>query len=223
MDDNKDKIVGINLPGNSRKEREERKEKKEEPVKKVNKVIKGSVVTKKKSLGKRISETFLGDDVESVGSYIIHDIIIPATKNTISDMVSGGIEMLMFGETRGSRTRRDKGKSYVSYSSYYGDRRGDKRDRDRGRDDRDSRNRARHNFDDIILESRGEAEEVLSNMVDLIADYDTATVADLYDLVGMTSNYTDRNWGWENLRSASVSRVRDGYRMDLPKPILLKD
>lgn len=209
------KSVGIEFPSNSHKA----KEKKEEPVKKVNKVISGSVVQKKKPLFKRMCESFLGDDINSVSSYIIHDVIIPATKNTISDMVSGGIEMLLFGESKGTRTRRDKGKSYVSYSNYYN--KSDSR-RDDKKDTRSRNNRASHNFDDIVLESRGEAEEVLSHLVDLVDDYGTASVADLYDLVGITGNFTDNKYGWTNLREARVSRVRDGYLIELPRTVVLE-
>lgn len=181
---------------------------------KLEKVIKGAVVTKKKPLSKRFAETFLGTDREDVMTYIIHDVVIPAAKSTISDVITGGIEMLLFGETRGSRTRRDKGKSYVSYSGYYNNPR-------KEASAAESRKRARHNFDDIILESRGEAEEVLSVLVDNIDIYGMSTVADLYDLVGITSNFTDNKYGWTNLASATVSRVRDGYLISLPKPVVL--
>lgn len=208
------RLEKVNYPSNSNK----KKEKRDLPEKKVKKIIDGNVVQKKKSFSKRLAETFFGDDVPSVSAYIIHDVIIPATKSTISDMVSGGIEMLLFGETRGSRTRRDKGKSYVSYSNYYNrdGKRDERRDRDTSRT-----NRARHNFDDIILETRGDAEEVLSHLVDLTEDYGMASVADLYDLVGITANFTDNKYGWENLSTASISRVRSGYLIDLPKTILL--
>ena len=81
--------------------------------------------------------------------------------------------------------------------------------------------RARHDFDEIILETRGEAEEVLSHLVDLTIDYQQATVADLYDLVGITSNFTDNKYGWTDLRSASVTRVRDGYLINLPRTQIL--
>jgi hypothetical protein len=204
-------IIQMDFPSNSHKSKE--KTKKQE--KKVEKVTSGKVVKQKKSLGKKFAETFLGDNIESVSSYIIYDIIIPAAKNMISDTVSNGIEMLLFGQTRGSRTRRDRGKSYVSYSNYY-------KDRDRYRDRQISqRNRARHNFDDIILESRGEAEEVLSHLVDLTEDYGMASVADLYDLVGVTSNFTDNKYGWDNLSSGRVVPVRGGYLLELPRPIVL--
>lgn len=202
----------MDYPSNNHTKKQ-RVEKKED--KKVEKVTKGRVVKKKKSLGKKFTETFLGDDIESVSSYIIHDVIIPAAKNMMSDTVSNGVEMLLFGQVRGSRTRRDKGKSHVSYSNYYKD------DRSRRPSDRPARNRARHNFDDIILETRGEAEEVLSHLVDLTEDYGMASVADLYDLVGITSNFTDNKYGWDNLSSASVSRVRDGYLIALPRVIVI--
>lgn len=204
-----DDVNRRNFPANSHKAKQEKREER-----KVEKVIKGSVIQKKKTLGRKMSETFLGDDSKNVVQYIIYDVLIPAAKSTISDMVSGGIEMLLFGETRGRNTRRDKGKSYVSYSSYY-------KNDDRTNRDRERSNRARHNFDDIILETRGEAEEVLSTLVDMIDDYGMASVADLYDAVGITSNFTDNKYGWTNLSSASVSRVRDGYLINLPRTTLL--
>lgn len=204
-------IIQMDFPSNNHKKKKETIK----PEKKVEKVTSGKVVKKKKTLGKKITETFLGDNIESVSSYIIYDVIIPAAKNMISDTVSNGIEMLLFGQTRGSRTRRDKGKSYVSYSNYY-----KYRDRDRDRQV-SQRNRVRHNFDDIILESRGEAEEVLSHLVDLTEDYGMASVADLYDLVGVTSNFTDNKYGWDNLSSGRVVPVRGGYLLELPRPIVL--
>lgn len=204
------RTIEASYPGNSHKIRE----KKEEQQKKVKKVVQGKVVTRKKTFFKRASDAIFGDDVDNVLAYIFHDVLIPAAKSTISDMVSGGIEMLLFGENHGSRTRRDGGKSYVSYNNYY---KGEKRDERKP----SQRNRSRHNFDDIILASRGEAEEVLSCLVDLVDDYGMASVADLYDMVGISTNYTDNRYGWTNLRSAAVSRVRDGYLIDLPRAVPL--
>lgn len=184
-------------------------------AKNLSKVTSGKVVKKKKSLGNKFAETFFGDNIEGVSSYVLYDVIIPAAKNMISDTVTNGIEMALFGKTKGSRTRRDRGKSYVSYSSYSRDpRRSTSRPNER---DRNSRNRASHNFDDIILESRGEAEEVLSCLVDLTDEYGMASVADMYDLVGITSNFTDNKYGWFDLGRASVSRVREGYLISLPR------
>lgn len=175
--------------------------------KKVEKVISGNVKTREKSLSRKFSDTFLGDDIESVKGYIIFDVIIPAIKDTISNVVSNGIEMLLFGETRGSGRKRNE--SYTSYSNYY--KKDNKRERTRSVS-------SVHNFRDIILETRGEAEDVLSNLVDIAYEYGSASVADLYDLVGVTGSFTDNRYGWSNLASARVNRARGGgYIIDLPR------
>lgn len=175
--------------------------------KKVEKVISGNVVQKKKTLGQRMARTFLEDESKNVWSYLLYDVLIPAAKSTISDMVSGGVEMLLFGTAKGRRINNNQNKSYVSYSSYYSK---------PAPAPKPTYGRARLNFDDIILESRGEAEEVLSHLLELVENYGVASVADLYELVGITGSFTDNKYGWTNLSSASVSRVRDGYLLNLP-------
>lgn len=80
------------------------------------------------------------------------------------------------------------------------------------------RGRARHDFDEIVLDERAEAEEVIDKLYEVVSRYEFATVADLYDLVGLPSNHTDHKWGWSDLRGAGVSRIRDGYLLDLPDP-----
>lgn len=181
------------------------------------KVVTGLVKTQKRSFGKKVAETFLEDDTKSVGSYILHDVIIPAAKTLISDMVGGGIEMLLFGDRRprSSTIRRDGGKSYTNYGGYSSPSYKDNRDRDRR--ELSPSARSRHNFDEIIMSSRGDAEEVLSRLVDQTIDYGQATVADLYDLVGITGSFTDNKWGWTDLHTATISRYRGGYLINLPR------
>jgi hypothetical protein len=77
--------------------------------------------------------------------------------------------------------------------------------------------RAQHDFSDIILASRADAEDVLDRLRDLINQYEMATVSDLYDLVGLTGEFTDDKWGWYDLRSAAVQAVRGGYLLRLPR------
>jgi hypothetical protein len=78
--------------------------------------------------------------------------------------------------------------------------------------------RAKHNFDEIVLNSRVEAEEVIDRLYDVVSRYESASVADLYELVGLSSTHTDHKWGWTDIRGAGVQRVRDGYLLDLPSP-----
>lgn len=185
--------------------------------KRTTKVIQGNVTKRKKSFGRKIAETFIKEDVDSVSSYIIHDVLLPALRDTFSEMVKSSVDMMLFGEKRGHNTSRDRGKSYVSYNGYSN---GRSSQRESSREP-SSRSRATHNFDSIYWKHRGEAEEVLSQLVDLTVDYGEATVGDLYDLAGISGNFTDRDYGWTNLSSARAERSRDGWILILPKPIAL--
>ena len=58
---------------------------------------------------------------------------------------------------------------------------------------------------------------MLDRMNEIVETYGLVKVADLYDLVGLTCNYTDNKYGWTSLRTADIVRVRDGYTLKLPK------
>lgn len=178
--------------------------------KKVEKVVSGKARVKKKSGISKLKDNLISEDVDSVKSYAITDVLIPAAKKAISDIVTNGIDMILYGETRSK-----KDSNSISYVSY---------DRFSGRDSRSSRNSSSYRrssyytYDDIILDSRGEAEEVLRQMDAIIEEFDVASVADLYDLVGISRNFTDQRYGWDNLSDARVERLRDGgYMLRMPR------
>lgn len=194
---------------NSHKVREEQKQ---EVVKKDIQPI-AQAKTKKKNEVRKFADVFIAEDVTSVKDYIINEVLIPAAKKALSDIVTNGIDMILYGEARGRDRKRDSG-SRVSYTKYY------ERDRDRDYErDRGRSRRSVYDYDDIILDTRREAEDVLNRMDDLIDSYGMVSVADLYDLVGVTGNYTDNKYGWTNLRNAEVRRCRDGYLLKLPKAL----
>lgn len=209
--------VAADFPNNSYSERSSKKEKAEKEPKKLEKVVTGEVIQKKKGLGSKVKESFSGDDARSVGSYIFFDVFIPAAKSMVLDAVSQGAERLLYGETRGRTRPSGRGAGYTSYNRMYS-----KESSRENRRELSGRARSTHDFDEIILAERGEAEEVLDQLMNLIDDYGHAKVSDLYELLGISKNYTDDRWGWEDLRSASTTRVRQGYLLDLPPTIPLK-
>lgn len=207
------------FPANSHKTRAAPEEKQSE-TKKVEKVVEGDVVRRKKPLGKRFAETFFGGDAKGVVAYVVMDVLIPAAKDTVADAFSQGIERMLFGEVRSTSRRTGQrpggGAGYTNYNRYSSPRESTRREDPRNSISR--RARSSHDFDEIILATRAEATEVVDRLFDLIAKYETATVADLYELVGVSGNYTDDKWGWTDIRGAGVTRVRNGYLLDLPKP-----
>lgn len=175
--------------------------KKEKP--KMTSIVKGNV-EKKETLGRKVLSTFIHEDKESVLEYAIMDVVVPKLKEAALDVVNGALSMLFYGEARNGRVNYDKVRT--SSASYRTQQRTDYRGESN-----------RSDSDGIILESRADAIAVLNQLRDLITDYDRATVADYYDLVGMSSKFTDNNFGWTNLDSAYISNVRGGYTIILPK------
>lgn len=187
----------------------------EEP-KTVERVATGNVVRRKTPLGKRFTRNFIGGDARGVWDYVFDEILVPMTRNMIADAVGGGVQQMLFGHSSHSGRRSASRYGTPGYVAY------NRPSAPVGRRDEprqiSHRGRATHSFDEIILERRVEAEEVLDRLEDFIAKYDSVSVATLYDMLGVSSNYVDQNWGWTDLRTASVSHVRNGYLLNLPKP-----
>lgn len=179
---------------------------------KIEKVVTGVVKTKKKSKFSQAMDNFISEDAKNVKSYVFGEVLIPAIKKAISDIVTDGIDIILYGEARGRNKRSTADR--VSYRSYYDDRGGRNR-----MNERQAIMAGSYSYDDIILSTRGEAEDVLSRMDELIETYGLVRVADLYDLVGITGNYTDNKYGWMNIRNAEIIRVRDGYMIKMPRAV----
>lgn len=197
---------------NSHKSKEEAKN----PEKKVERVVTGPIRQKKKSEIRKLTDVFVSEDISTVKSYILMDVLVPAIKKALSDIINNGTDMILYGGSGRNRNNGTPG-SKVSYRSYY--------DRERDRDRRDDyRSRGSYDYIDYALDSRGDAEAVLSQMDDLIDRYKTVSVADYCELIGARSNYTDNKYGWSEseIRRATVVRDRDGgWVIKLPKPMPL--
>ena len=201
-------------PGNSNKEKKERSE---APKKEVRQVTTGRV--KKKGLGSKFKDSFGGEDARSVGTYILFDVALPAMQNLIVDMVQQGVERKILGDSAPNRTRRTAERSRrTNYGASYRSSRDPRIREEPVRREYGARERATHDFDQVIIDSRGEAEEILDQLGDLLENYQTVTVSDLYRMVGIRGSFVDDNWGWTDLRGAQARRVRDGYVLELPSP-----
>lgn len=177
---------------NSHKYRREQKE-----LKTVNT---GKVKVKKKSTAEKLFREFVPGSIDD----IVETVVIPSVKKAIGNTLIDSLSMLFGVDTRRSKSSRDE---YVSYRSYAS------RDYDR------DRRRTPRDIDDVIFETRADAEDVLSEMDAVLDRYEFISVSDYYQIAGVKDNsYTNSNYGWSNLRSAEVVRLRDGWGLRLPRP-----
>lgn len=179
----------------------------------IQKIVTATV--RKKGLGAKFKDTFIGDSAESVGQYVLFDVIVPRVKDLLFDIIVGGSERSLFGSsTRSSRGSRGRSQ-LVSKTDYSGISRNS---RDREERDISTRGRATHRFDEILIPTRGEAEQILDTLLELVDQYDSATVADLYNACGISTEHTDLKFGWTDLSEARIEPARGGgYILDLPR------
>lgn len=174
------------------------------------KVITGQVKVKKKNEMRKLIDIFFTEDFGTVKSYIFNDVLVPSIKKSLSEIVKGGIDILLYGETRRNKSN-DSGVTRIAYNRYFDGQSSDSKIQR-------AEVKQTYQFDDITFDARGDAEIVLERLQDVIDQYDVVRVADLYDLVGITSFNPQANaYGWENISDAKVVSTIDGYKIRMPK------
>ena len=190
-------MAEVYLASNSYKERPQPERRVEGPVVRA---------TRRDSPVAKIRNSIFVETGKDLADYVIFDIVIPGIK----DAVANTVQRMLFGGSGYAVPT----KNHTNYSTYARVRNSEYRDAPPALS---RSSRATHRFDDIIFDERAEADLVLERLQDLIDTYGSATVADFYDLVGCSDDYTDRNWGWTSLRGAGIRRLRQGYSLDLPR------
>lgn len=205
------KPVAMNYGGNSNRQKDVAVA--PERVK-IEKVIEGRAVERKKGIGRKLKDHFQGEnDMQSIGSYIFWDVIIPKVRDLAFDAINEGANRAFYGDTSPRRTSSNGGRVVsrpTAYNRIY-----DTPSAARTVSQRPQTQTA--SIQDILIPSLGEAEKVLDTLIEYVEKYGFVSVLDLYDAVGITNGeFTDDKHGWDDLRTARPIRTRDGYILDLP-------
>lgn len=203
---------------------------KNEPVeakKKLEKVTKGEVKVKEKSLANKFADAFITDDISAVRKHVVEEVIVPGLINAVLDAVNDGLSMIFKVSPR-RRSGSSGADGYYDYSKQSSYKYGGGGSSSNSTSRTDSASKERIDYRGITFETKNDANDVLSSMQDL-ADpdqYGWASVADFYDLAGVSVKnqaFTDNKYGWNlpMLRGVSIRRDRDGWYLDLPKPVVI--
>lgn len=199
----------VSLPGNADKAKEGAS-----PEKKV--IAKAKV--QKKSAIKEALRTFFAQDLPEIAEHLVIDVAIPAAKNAITDMVTQGIQQLLYGEFD---PRRRPSSGYTSYSSSSRVHRGTGYYESRRPERREERQPKPTNVEDLVFDTRGDAVDVIDFIAESIEQYGQVSVADLMSSVGIQPRYTDERWGWTTTDAFEIRQIREGWLVsaDRPEPI----
>lgn len=180
--------------------------------KRVKRSATGNIIVEKKTPMKKFFNEFVSRDARNVKEYIFGDILIPAIKKAISDIVRNGIDMILYGETERSSRNRNlyDSVSYRNYSSMSTKTVSPAPRMSSG---------YMFAYEDVILSSRGDAEAALSTMDEIMNAYGLVRVADLNEFLRVPGDFTDNKYGWTDIRSAEIYRVRDGYKIKMPRAV----
>ena len=184
------------------------------------KIIKGSVIRQKPSLGKRLRSMFFAEveDDKNIIDYVVGEIMVPALKDMIMDSFQEGMNRTFYGNSRSSRRSRISSTTTSNHTPYH---RMSSPNRDRPIPIR--RVRTGYDFNEIILETRADAIDVIEKLRADIERYQIVSVRELYEAVGETFSPTDNNFGWDDLSTASVRHTNSGYLLVLPQPEPIED
>lgn len=81
--------------------------------------------------------------------------------------------------------------------------------------------RSQGNYQDLIIPTQQQAEFILANMYDTFNRYRVVTVADLYEMANITPAPSDSAYGWLSLDGARITKDRNGYRLEFPRPSII--
>lgn len=204
-------LLPVDLPGNSNSSRERKP--------RVERIVESEVVQRTPSVWSRVANTFLGSDMRTVGSGVLFDVVIPSLKELLFETGKEGLARSLYGGAERPNQHRPGAK--VNYSGLAKTTKivGSGLAARSERPEPTREMRVRHDFSELYLPTKGEAEKTLDALFDLVDQYEVANVADLYDLLGIQRTYVDERWGWLDLRGSSTEWTRHGYRLNLPKPI----
>lgn len=189
-----------------------------EEAEKITPVVEGKVVIRPRGWLSKVRYFFQMEDTRTIRGYIFYDVAVPALRDLMFNMVNLGAERAIYGDDlpRPSSRVRDRGVPYEKMHRS-ASRSGRRTSESLSKYELSKRARRTHDFGEIVIDTRPEAEEILRQLHRLIEKYDIATVEDLYGLMDVDATFVDSRFGWTDLDNARVSRAHGGgYTLILP-------
>ena len=185
------------------------------------KTIKGKAKKRELTFYEKVKRSFVKEDMQNIGDYIVFDILIPGVKKAVFDVVVGSLSQALGVPIRGydSVVKTSRGYSgnngervYRNYSTNRSSNTVTSYGQDRTRFNR-------FQVSDIVFEYKEDAMSLLEQMTDICDQYGWFSVFDFYDKAGIIegNDHTNLQYGWHDVSGSTVSFNGSGYVINLPK------
>lgn len=189
------------------------------PEKKVVHQIVPSAIEVKRPATRRFLDYLFAESPRALSAKVGRDVVVPRVKagfeeafnSFLSGMLWGGGGRPMSNMIQGAVLRAPMGTPYHNITSMT----------NASLAAQANVSRSVGNYKDLVVPTQDMAELLLANMYDLYNQYRVVTVADLYEMVGKSAQISDNSYGWTSLDGARISKVRDGYLLELPRPAII--
>lgn len=195
----------------------EPKEEKLVEKEKVQKVVTGVVKKRKKNLIERLVVGIIGPDgLPAVGSYLLKEVIGPSLIQLTAESAKSAIDMMLYKGQGGrpgatpSQPSRVAMRPHTNYASHYA-----------MPPQQVATPVNRHvsgRVVDYTIADRNEGYTVIQSLQAMAEAYNVVSLADYYDMIGVTSQYTDYNFGWDAsaISQVALMPVAGGYVIKFP-------
>lgn len=179
---------------------------KNEDSKKTGKAVVKAAGVKKKSELQRFVNLFIAEDVSNIKSYILMDVLIPTAKDALSNIV----DTILYGSGYRHSRSNSADSRYRDYNKM-----------SNHRNSNTPKTKNVYNYDDPIFRTKDEASLVLEALDEIIETNGVVSVMDLFIASDRSCDYTYDNYGWTDIRNATLVRYPEGWIIKLPKPMPL--
>ena len=167
---------------------------------------------------------FFASSVSEVARYLWNDVVKPGVKNLLFDMIVNGSSNMLFDDYRTPAPRQGQRFNRIGYNNMYIDESrliGPGERRSRGTSLVSQAN-SEAMGDYIWFQFKQDAQKCIEDANDIIDQYDWVSVLEVYELAGMTCDYTLSDYGWRTFNVADPKPYtkpdgRRGWIIRLPK------
>lgn len=169
---------------------------------------------------------FFAASVKEIGIFLWTDVLKPGLKNLMYDLVVKGSAGFLFDDTGGTPPRQGQRFSRIGYNSIYDESRLISPDERRSKQGTSlvSRPNSVAMGDYIWFEFKQSAQKLIEDANDIIDTYEWISVLEVYELAGLTCDYTLNDYGWKTFAVSEPKPYtlpspdgRRGYILRLPK------